>query len=76
MKYFIKMVFNFFLNNCKITIDIYHIYNPKTDKHRFQFESIHIDDIFYDDIDLALNILDLDAVTFSNIVIEQFFKNN
>lgn len=70
------MIFNFFLKNCKITIDIYHIYNPKKDKHRFEFQSVHIDDIFYDDIDMALKVLDMDAVTFSNIVIEQFFKNN
>lgn len=70
------MTFNFYLNNCKITIEGKHVYNSKKDKHRFEFQSVHIDDIFFDDIELVLNILNLDAVTFSNIAIEEFFKQN
>lgn len=70
------MIFDFYLKDYKVTMDLKHKYNMKTDKHKFDFQSIHIDDIFYADVNDALYVLDIDIFTFSNIVIDQFFKQN
>lgn len=70
------MIFNFYLNNCKVTMELFHEYNTKADKHTFDFQSIHIDDIFFPDVDDALLILNISIVEFTNIVLNQFFKLN
>ncbi len=70
------MVFNFFVNNCQVTMELKHKYNPKADKHTFDFQSIHVDGIFYPDVDDALLILDVSIFDFSNIVLNQFFSLN
>jgi hypothetical protein len=40
------------------------------------FQSIHVDGIFYPDVDDALLILDISIFDFSNIVLNQFFSLN
>lgn len=57
-------------------MELKHKYNAKKDKHHFEFQSIHVDDIFYPDVDDALLILNLTVYEFSNIVLNQFFSLN
>jgi hypothetical protein len=45
-------------------MELFHEYNTKTDKHTFDFQSIHIDDIFFPDVDDALLILDISKLNF------------
>jgi hypothetical protein len=55
---------------------VFHEYNVKTDKHIFDFQSIHIDNIFFPDVDDALLILGLTVNQFTKIVLNQFFSLN
>jgi hypothetical protein len=57
-------------------MEIFHEYNPKIDKNTFDFQSIHIDDIFYPDVDDALLILNLTVNQFTNIILNRFFSLN
>ena len=57
-------------------IDLKHKYNLKTDKHKFDFQSIHLDDVFFENVDDILAIIDMDIYSFSRIIIDQFFKQN
>jgi hypothetical protein len=70
------MIFDFYVNNCKVTMEVFHEYNVKTDKHIFDFQSIHIDNIFFPDVDDALLILGLTVNQFTKIVLNQFFSLN
>lgn len=70
------MIFDFYLDDFKITIDLKHKYNLKTDKHKFDFQSIHLDDVFFENVDDILAIIDMDIYSFSRIIIDQFFKQN
>jgi hypothetical protein len=57
-------------------MEVFHEYNVKTDKHIFDFQSIHIDNIFFPDVDDALLILGLTVNQFTKIVLNQFFSLN
>jgi hypothetical protein len=57
-------------------MEVFHEYNTETDKHTFDFQSIHIDDIFFPDVDDALLILGLSVNQFTNIVLNRFFSLN
>lgn len=70
------MIFEFLIKDNRVSIDLKHKYYPLKDKHKFDFISIMIDDIEYDDIDLALLILNIDITNFYQIVLENFFKQN
>ena len=70
------MIITDYVNGFKVTLQISCKHNKKTDSSKFEINSIHIEDIFFEDFQRALNVLNMDVVDFTELFINNYYRLN
>ena len=70
------MIITDYVNGFKVTLQITCNYNAKNDQSKFEIDSIHIEDIFFEDFQRALNVLNMYVYEFTTLFINNYYKLN